>query len=183
MFGVTSLNEKESFLSDIPRSLNHVWINRWVNTIRHGPSLTGKLCGLGPWGCFFFYHYPFFSCLPRLTSLIHFRSWHLQPWFAHRMFGAERASRFPGNMSSRGSISRARPPQEVPTAEWRARRQSVVQATALSAPRTSVAIGERFLQDQKPGAFIKSKKNCKITFIYIIIYHYITDIMCKYNIM
>ena len=54
MFGVTSLNEKESFLSDIPRSLNHVWINRWVNTIRHGPSLTGKLCGLGPWGCFFF---------------------------------------------------------------------------------------------------------------------------------
>ena len=53
MFGVTSLNEKESFLSDIPRILNHVWINRWVNTIRHGPSLTGKLCGLGPWGCFF----------------------------------------------------------------------------------------------------------------------------------
>ena len=137
----------------------------------------------GPGDVFFFNHYPFFSCLPRLTSLIHFRSWHLQPWFAHRMFGAERASRFPGNMSSRGSISRARPPQEVPTAEWRARRQSVVQATALSAPRTSVAIGERFLQDQKPGAFIKSKKNCKITFIYIIIYHYITDIMCKYNIM
>ena len=180
MFGVTSLNEKESFLSDIPRILNHVWINRWVNTIRHGPSLTGKLCGLGPWGCFFkitIHSFPVCQDWP------HFRSWHLQPWFAHHMFGAERASRFPGNMSSRESISRARPPQEVPTAEWRARRQSVVQATALSAPRTSVAIGELFLQDQKPGAFIKSKKNCKITFIYIIIYHYITDIMCKYNIM
>lgn len=101
----------------------------------------------GPGVVLFFNHYPFFSCLPRLTSSIHFRSLTLAAMVCPSLEQKELRQR----------EHRARPPQEVPTAEWRAHPQSVVQATALSAPRTSVASGELF-QDQKPGAFITSKK-------------------------